>query len=371
MRREEQSSTRTARQATAAWRLPFLPAITLMNRLRYAYKFILIGVFLLAPVGYVARLQYKGSTEQLDFNAKEQIGDQYITPAKDLLHAIQRHRILAVAVQSNLPFGKDLEATTSEADKLVAEVQAVDDRVGTELKTTKRWGEVKDGWTKLKDGAFKNGAAVDKAHGDVVDTLIDLILNYAGNNSNLILDPDLNSYWLMDAVVIKFPAIGNTVSKAVSRALIPATGEGAAEKMIELAGLLKATESNISDLESVDLATSFKDDKERMKNDRLSQVLTPPFQDLKARTSAHIDMIKRHYLLGGAAATPEAARAVVSDALATLRANFDFYSRTIPELDAMAGRRVSKSSADRSQGILISAAAGLVLIYLFFGFYLS
>jgi methyl-accepting chemotaxis protein len=371
MRREEPSSTRTARQATAAWRLPFLPAITLMNRLRYAYKFILIGVFLLAPVGYVARLQYKGSTEQLDFNAKEQIGDQYIAPAKDLLHAIQRHRILAVAVQGNLPFAKDLEATTSEADKLVAEVQAVDDRLGAELKTTKRWGEVKDGWSKLKDGAFKNGAAVDKAHGEVVDALIDLILNYAGNNSNLILDPDLNSYWLMDAVVIKFPAIGNTVSKAVSRALIPATGEGAAEKMIELAGLLKATESNISDLESVDLATSFKDDKERMKNDRLSQVLTPPFQDLKARTSGHIDMIKRHYLLGGAAATPEAARAVVSDALATLRANFDFYSRTIPELDAMAGRRVAKYASDRTQGLFTALAAGLAMIYLFFGFYLS
>ena len=36
--------------------------------------------------------------------------------------------------------------------------------------------------------------------------LVDLILNYAGNYSNLILDPDLDSYWLMDAYITKLPA---------------------------------------------------------------------------------------------------------------------------------------------------------------------
>jgi methyl-accepting chemotaxis protein len=370
--RAEADSKNPSAGTTALWRLPFQPAISLMNRLRYAYKFVFIGVFLLAPVGYVARLQYKGSTEQLDFNAKEQLGNQYITPAKDLLHALQRHRILAVATQSNLPFARELDATTSEADKLVAEVQAADDRLGAELKTTKRWGDVKEGWGKLKENAFKTAAATDKAHGEVIDALIDLILNYAGNYSNLILDPDLNSYWLMDAVVTKFPAIGNSVSKAASRALLPASNEAAAaEKMIELAGLLKATESLASDLESVNLATSFKDDKERTRSDRLAQALTPPFQDLKTRANEHIDLVKRQYLLGGAAPGPEAARHVVTDALATLRANFDFFTKSIPELDAMCGRRVNKYSTDRIQGIIISAAAGVVLIYLFLGFYLS
>src|SRR3954468_19370093 len=200
---EEESSNSSASAAGSVLRLPFRPAIALMNRLRYAYKFIFLGVILLAPVGYVARLQYKGTTEQLDFNAKEQLGDEYITPAKDLLHAVQRHRILAVAVQTGLPFARELEAATSDADRQVSEVQKVDDRRGAELKTTKVWGEVKDRWAKIKAARWKTPAAADKAHGELADSLIDLILNYAGNNSNLILDPDLNSYWLMDAVVVK------------------------------------------------------------------------------------------------------------------------------------------------------------------------
>jgi methyl-accepting chemotaxis protein len=359
------------RPGEAVWRLPFRPAISLMNRLRYAYKFIIIGVLLLAPVAYVARLQYKGSTEQLEFNAKELVGDEYIAPAKDLLHAMQRHRILSVAVLTGLPFSKELDASTVDAEKLVAEVQSVDDKRGEELKTTKRWADAKAAWSKVKDGTFKTAALSDKAHGEAIDIVIDIILNYAGNYSNLILDPDLNSYWLMDAVVVKFPAIGNNVSKAASRALLPATEGAAAEKMIELAGLLKATESLTADMEAVNLATSFKDDKERTKNDRLQQVLTPPFEELKSHAGGHIELVKRQYLLATAAPTMEAAKRVVLDALATLKANFDFYRQTIPELDAMCARRVTKYATDRSTGVITSAAAGIVLIYLFIGFYLS
>jgi methyl-accepting chemotaxis protein len=360
-----------SRPSEAVWRLPFRPAIGLMNRLRYAYKFILIGVILLAPVAYVARLQYKGSTEQLDFNAKEIVGDEYISPAKDLLAAMQRHRVLSVAVLTGLPMQKELDTATSDVDRLTSEVQAVDDKRGEELKTTKRWGEAKAAWAKVKEGNFRSGLASDKLHGEAIDIVIDVILNYAGNYSNLILDPDLNSYWLMDAVVTKFPAIGNNVSKAASRALIPAAEGGAADKMIELAGLLKATESLTADMEAVNLATSFKDDKERTKTDRLQQVLTPPFEELKTRATGHIDLIKRQYLLAAAAPNAEAARRVVVDALATLKANFDFYRQTIPELDAMAGRRVTKYGTDRSTGVITALAAGVVLIYLFIGFYLS
>jgi methyl-accepting chemotaxis protein len=369
MRAQEESLNRSAGQL---WRLPFQPATTLMNRLRYAYKFIFIGIILLAPVAYVARLQYKGSTEQLDFNAKEQLGDEYISPAKELLHSLQRRRVLAVAVQTGLPFNRELDSATVDIDRQIVEVQAVDERVGLELKTTKRWEDVKAAWAKVKGSRWRTPAEADRAHGEVVDIVIDLVLNYAGNYSNLILDPDLNSYWLMDAVVTKLPALGNTVSKAASEALLPATGEGAAaEKMIELAGLLKATESTTSDLENVNLSTSFKDDRERNKSDRLQQVLTPPFQELKSRATRHIDLLRGQYLLGKGAASPEASKHMVEDALATLKANFDFYRLTIPELDGMAGKRVARYSRDRSQGVVTAGVAGVVLIYLFIGFFLS
>jgi hypothetical protein len=45
----------------------FFPAIWLMDRLRYASKFVLIGALLLLPFGWVARLQYRQASKDIDF----------------------------------------------------------------------------------------------------------------------------------------------------------------------------------------------------------------------------------------------------------------------------------------------------------------
>jgi methyl-accepting chemotaxis protein len=357
-----------------ALQLPLRPAIALMNRLRYAYKFVVMGIILLLPIAFVARLQYKGSTDQLEFNAKERIGLEYIAPAKDFLHHLQKRRILAVAQLQGLSGAREVEAATVDADRELSLVDAADARHGVALQTSKRWGEIKQAWAKLKAASFTAAADADRAHGEVIDGVIDLVLNYAGNYSNLILDPDLNSYWLMDAVVVKLPALGNTVSKATSRALIPAGADhSATDKLIELAGIAKASESATSDLEAVNLFTSYKDDRERTKSDRLQQVLSGPFAQLKGRVSGHLELLRRQYLTTGStvAATPDAGRRMVADALATLQQNFDFYRTTIPELDGMAAARVTSYDSTRRWGLVISVLAAVVLIYLFLGFYLS
>jgi methyl-accepting chemotaxis protein len=363
-----------ARSRFAAWQIPFLPAINLMNRLRYAYKFIFMGIILLLPFAFVARLQYKGSTDQLEFNAKERIGLEYIIPAKDLLHALQKRRVLVVAQFAGVSQAREIDAASAEADQQVALVDAADARHGVALQTSKRWGEVKQIWARVKGETYLSAVAADKAHGEVVDGVMDIILNYAGNYSNLILDPDLNSYWLMDMVLAKLPSLGNTVSKAASRALIPAPSDNttaATDKLIDLAGLSRATDATTADLEAVNLVTAYKDDRERTKGDQLQQVLGGPFLALKAQVGSHLDMLKRQYLHGAAGAGVEASRRMVADALATLKENFDFFKKVIPELDNMAARRVTRYENDRTQGLLTSVVTAIVLIYLFMGFYLS
>ena len=62
--------------------------------------------------------------------------------------------------------------------------------------------------------SFTSVDASDREHAQVAAMLVDLILNYAGNYSNLILDPDLDSYWLMDAYITKLPLLMDTQTKA-------------------------------------------------------------------------------------------------------------------------------------------------------------
>jgi methyl-accepting chemotaxis protein len=369
----ESESEKDEGSKAAAWQLPFRPAISLMNRLRYAYKFILMGLFLLLPLAFVSRLQFKGSTDQLEFNAKERIGLEYIIPAKDFLHALQKRRVLSVAQLGGTSYAREIESATAEADQQVALVDAADLRHGAALQTTKRWSEVKQIWARVKGATFPSAALADQAHGEVVDGVMDVILNYAGNYSNLILDPDLNSYWLMDMVLAKLPNLGNSVSKAASRALIPVASDSptaATDRIVDLAGLSRATESTTSDLEAVNLVASYKDDRERTRTDRLQQVLAGPFLALKTQVGNHLDLLKRQYLQG-VGGNVEAGRRLVADTLATLKENFEFYKQVIPELDSMAAARVARYDRDRTQGLITSVVTALVLIYLFMGFYFS
>src|SRR5258705_507645 len=108
-------------------RLAFLPAIAVVNRLTYARKFVLIGVVLLAPLAFLLRLQYRGTTESVDFSAKEIIGVHHIHPVKDLLHANEKIRVLAAASASTEVTKKlDITTSTNEADAKGAEIDAID-----------------------------------------------------------------------------------------------------------------------------------------------------------------------------------------------------------------------------------------------------
>src|SRR5688572_2392727 len=103
----------------------FYPAIWLMNRLRYAWKFILIGILLLIPFGWVANLQYRSATEQFDFNQGESFGVEYIAAARDFLKVVERHRFLTSAVLSGQgAWRADLADVAGRADTLIAAVDA-------------------------------------------------------------------------------------------------------------------------------------------------------------------------------------------------------------------------------------------------------
>src|SRR6188768_924194 len=96
----------------------FQPSIALMNRLRYAWKFLLIGILVAIPLGYVLFLQNSISTERIEFNEKERSGVKWVEPAREFLYQVERRRIASVAVAMGLTgFSGDVSSATDEATK--------------------------------------------------------------------------------------------------------------------------------------------------------------------------------------------------------------------------------------------------------------
>jgi len=351
--------------------LVFAPAIALLNRLRYAPKFLLIGAVLLVPFFVVAYLQYDIARERVDFNSKEHIGVEYITPVHRLLGQVIRQRVLWGGVFTGYANARKLlDESRNATDTIIAEVDALDARYGgpADLRTTARWKTIRDQWATLKGQSFNSADQAESAYADMVGSLNKLILDDAGNYSNLILDPDLNSYWLMDVFLIKLPTLADTVSRASTRAWIPGQQD---ERFIELAGLYKLSSSTVSDMGSINLETAYKDDKERTGTNDLRTAIAAPYTEIKARMDEHAESIRKHYLSRDLQSSQATDRQVLEVTLQTVNENFKFYDLVGPALDQIIVKRVKQYEAKRTLGLLLSGLTALLLIYIFFALYLS
>jgi methyl-accepting chemotaxis protein len=342
----------------------FRPAIWALNRLRYAPKFLLLGLLLAVPFAYVTYLQYQGTAHDIQFNDYESKGVVYLTPVKNFYDAVQRHRLYSAAASVDPSFRGQADEAAADAAHELALVDAVDAQYGGILKTTEHWKLAKDAWAATLAG---KGAAldVDRLHEDTVLAVNDLIVNYAANYSNLILDPDLDSYYLMDAYIAKLPTLSANVTRATTTALL---APASADRTVELAGLLKLVTSAMGDLDTVNMATSFKETPNFGKSPTLVPALTPPLKESKATVAANAELMRARHL-GTAEVT--SIKETVVQAAGTIAALDGFDGKVGPELKWLADQRVDAYRASQTNALIAAAAAGLLLVFLFIGFFLA
>jgi twitching motility protein PilJ len=249
---------------------------------------------------------------------------------------------------------------------LVAKVDAVDKRLGATLRTTERWTAMRALLTTLDNRKFADASEANAAHDEITNGLIDLILNYAGNYSNLILDPDLDSYWLMDAFVVKMPLITELTSELATQALIQ-SGDPR-DRQIAMSGSYKLLNGTSDDLMNVNMTTAFKETKQRS-----VQELRAPLDGQQGAVAGYAAQVRQDALNIDPTlpVPPEARGRIISGALATIDASAQFYVAVGPKLDLLCATRVTSYSSDRSNGLVAAVFAFVVLAYLFAGFYIS
>jgi methyl-accepting chemotaxis protein len=350
-----------------ASRIVFAPAAFVLNRLKYFYKFLVIGALVLLPFGFVTFLQYQGATTQIEFNRRESQGVEYLFALNGFLEAQQRHWVLAAAVSHGSAELRD-RLTTAAADvqRAQAAVDGVDKLYGDLFKTRAKWELVKQSWEKAVADTNANSLATAAAntvslYGDV------------GNGSNLILDPDLDSYWLMDAVVTRLPALTLNVAQMTATAFA-SNGAVKGDTLIEIAGLYKINLSTISDIQNVNIATAVAQTKNFGKDGNLSK-LNAPVTELEARTSKLASVINTGFLnpqLGPDGQPVAVSRAPIADlAVDTIKAIRNLADAIDPELALLVNQRVAGYTSSRSTGLAIALLASLILIYVFIAFYFA
>jgi methyl-accepting chemotaxis protein len=337
----------------------FAPAVALMGRLSYARKFLLIGTVLLMPAAVALHAYWAEQGGQIDFSAKERVGVVYLTPANELVVSVVRARSLAVrSAAGDRAATSALPAATRNVRGAVAKVDDANRRMHGSLLTAKAWHDAR---ARIAGGLAAQPttprAAFD-AYGPAVSASIALVTQI-GNASNLILDPDLDSYYTMDALVTKLPAITESAGKATDLQLILADGATIAER-IELASAQGTLRSTAAAMHEGDL-TAFANTHDATLRKRLAGPLVAVMSSADALVKA-VDPAGR--AADDPAAAARRASAVVLAADALERAS-------TPKLDALIATRIDRFSSARRRVLVIALAALIVAVYLFVGFYLA
>jgi methyl-accepting chemotaxis protein len=324
------------------------PARALVGRLRYGQKILLVVLVLLLPLGFVVYAYVNIQRGQVGFSAKERDGVAYLRPLADLTQRAVAARHLAVTAAGT--------GSAGVSDAIPA-VDTATGEYGAELGTADGWATAKQ---QLAAAAAANTPSTAyQAWSAATTTLLALIVQ-TSDGSNLTLDPDLDSYYVMDAVLFRLPILLDTSGRASDLALLSGTGSAREQDSARI-DLAIASGTLSSTLAAVDggLATSFKATANATLVSRGRPALTAAHGAVTTLLSQLTSAVRTGNLGLIGAAQGQRAWTTLTALSAVL----------IPQLDALLATRIAGFQGKALHVELITALALLLVAYLAAGFY--
>ncbi len=164
------------------------PGMAVMRNLRVLPKFIVIALCFALPLGWLLTSYVRELNDKIAFNAKELDGVAYLKGLAPVMQVLER--------------GDD--ATQEEIARLRAAAKtmdSVDAKYADRLQTSGRWTSI--------------SARLETARSDQYGNLlveVSSLVAHVGDTSNLILDPELDTFYLMNSVIVTLPTIAQNTA---------------------------------------------------------------------------------------------------------------------------------------------------------------
>lgn len=316
----------------------FAPAVALLNRLTYPRKFALLSCVLLLPLGVALVSLLAEMQQQINFALAEREGLALLRPMQAYSIEVLRH------LQTDEPS----PLLQSSLKKLLQAEKPLSRRFGT--------GDILSELDRSHTDPNQQG----ELKVNVRDRLEQLRVKI-GSESNLILDPVTDSYYLVDALLYRLPRIQTNL--ALITLLIPQADQPLTpvirSRLISLAAELRDLSSSLE--KNLDTAARANH------GGRFNFTLNPAFD----RLDNDLDNIILPLEL---LAFPQLEINLPSISLAskaTLQTSNLYWQRTASELDLLLQKRISAlQDRQRSLGLFVLVTL-LLALYLFVGFYRS
>ncbi len=335
------------------------PGVRLFRSVGFSAKAVTIALTFLLPIVVLAYNYLGSQAAQIEFSAKERLGVTYQRAVMPLLGLLQNQRLLslqAVAQGGSAAPDAAMAALRSTLEPHLARLAQVDKELGTTLGTQTAFANfLKSGQTlKTAASTVDNVFAAHSAH---VQALIDL-LGVATDGSNLTLDPDIDTYYLMDATMFRLPVMleATAQTRGLGAAMLSASAGTPKQirTLIEQLTLVKANQDAM--VQGIDKAIAYNAE-------------VKAHVSLQAQQSELATFFER---VESTLLRPEGVQGDAAAHIATANKALDTMMKTgaqaTDKLDALIAVRVAGLERARNTAVLVVVLSLLAATYLFISF---
>jgi len=181
------------------------------------YTKLTIAFFLICWVSMVYRY-VSDSNREIEFTRYEQKGATYHNALMQLIKHIQEDSELDVVYYNgDHSLKSDIDAVRTVINKDVENIDKLNPDIGAKLKATESWDRIKKRLAIVhKDDEREKAEQGMSYHVSIVNDLLQL-MQYTADTSNLILDPELSSYYLMNLNVKIIPYLTDNINKMLNK----------------------------------------------------------------------------------------------------------------------------------------------------------
>ena len=326
-------------------------------------KIFLVGlllIFILPFTGVVYQLILEIDS-RIAFAQQEIRGNIYLRPLDQLLEYLPQHQLLNYQ-HSNLD-QKELANNQSKIDSIFEELKDIDSQLGKALSTTIKLEEFQQNWQQVKEisVATSQNDNIVEMEKRLIGELRGLI-SHVGDRSNLILDPDLDSYYLMDSSLLQLPDSQDLIAQIIflsqelaNKQTLTPEEKG---KLIVLTGLLQASINDVSKGVKVSFANNT--------NRNLKLDLNQDLENYVSAGTTFLNFINQKIINAKIIDFKRADYQILADDI--LQTNFRLWNAIVDELDKLLQVRIDKFASKKHLVEIFSILVILISIYVFIAF---
>jgi len=346
------------------------------NRSSVSTKIFLIVAIFSLPIGVLAYLLAANYTPQIASAQLELAGNSLqkplmhvlygLTSSKNVLQGCDAGNCATELTTQGTIVSSNLDTAAALNTQLAADLNTTSDGFAKKNHKDLAFENLESEWKALSVADAKVSTPAERAQlaegYDRLSNQVKQLVSYVGDSSSLILDPDLDSYYLVDVTLLAMPEAVSHIANTASIGQKIASGAGSAVDQAVLANESSLLEESLNRIAASNATTFDADAANHGVSPTLQPNLGAALQTYKSVVTSYLALLKE--VAGNP--SPTNAAALATQAASAQKASLAYWETGANELDALLNLRIGDFQTGRIQALGFSALAVVIATFIAF-----